>query len=106
MNQQDIYRQIGRNIRRLREGRLTQAQLASAIGISRASLANIEAGRQQVLVHYLFAIAEELNLETLDRLLAVPRSTLSGDGDNHTVRFSETGLSKKQRQQLTRLIGD
>jgi transcriptional regulator with XRE-family HTH domain len=54
MNPESIYRHIGeiiRNRRRSSRPRLTQEMLAQRVGISRASLANIETGRQSVLVH-------------------------------------------------------
>lgn len=43
----DVLREIGQRVRALRTNRgLTQAQLAAAVGVSRPSITNIEAGRQ------------------------------------------------------------
>src|ERR1700728_4911224 len=72
MNPESIYRHIGevmRNRRRSSKPRLTQETLAQRVGISRASLANIETGRQSVLVHQLYAFAEVLELSPSDFLL-------------------------------------
>ena len=70
-----VHERFGTNvrIRRLRAG-LTQDQLASTIGLSRTSVANIEQGRQQVLLHHAWAIARALGAESIDELvgLAVP----------------------------------
>ena len=56
--QEAIYCHIGDAIaeRRCRLG-MTQQQLSKQLSISRASLANMEAGRQQILVHRLYEIA-------------------------------------------------
>jgi transcriptional regulator with XRE-family HTH domain len=41
---------------------LTQAALARRVGISRASIANIEKGRQNVLLHHVYDLAEALKM--------------------------------------------
>lgn len=50
---------------------MKQEELAARVGISRASLANIERGRQSVLVHHLYAIAKALSLAPADLLPSV-----------------------------------
>lgn len=47
---------------------MTQLELARAVGISRASLANIERGEQRVYIHHLVAIAAALDLDVTDLL--------------------------------------
>lgn len=67
-----LYRIVGERIRRSR-GRIkgmSQAKLASKLGISRASIVNIEAGRQRAPLHLLWEIAEHLETELY---LLVPR---------------------------------
>ena len=59
-------------LRRVRAG-LTQDQLASSIGLSRASIANIEQGRQQVLLHHAVGIARALGADLGD-LVAEPEA--------------------------------
>jgi transcriptional regulator with XRE-family HTH domain len=107
VNPKDIYKQVGKNIRRYREGaHQTQAQLAPQIGISRASLANIEAGRQQVLVHYLYAIADALDLDSPTSLLAtLPAPTPHDIEPYTTLPLPEEGLTDKQRREVLRLMG-
>ncbi len=96
----------------MRKGlRRTQDQLAKQVGISRASLANIEAGRQQVLVHHLFGLAEALQLESPAALLLRPhadalRSRPARPGAASDLPLSSEGLTEKQRQEVLRLMGD
>ena len=59
-----LYRFIGETVRKRRHVLgLTQQQLADRLGISRASLANIEVGRQRILIHHLYGLARELGVE-------------------------------------------
>lgn len=59
-----MYEQIGRRIRveRQRKG-FSQERLAQAAGLSRASIVNVERGRQKVMVHSLYAIANVLEID-------------------------------------------
>lgn len=70
MESEKIYRELGQIIKRLRRSvNWIQARLLNQIGISRASLANIEAGRQQILVHPVYAIAKALELASTKDLM-------------------------------------
>jgi transcriptional regulator with XRE-family HTH domain len=50
-----VYRRLGASIltRRGQRG-LTQCELARIVGLTRASIANIEAGRQRILLHDVY----------------------------------------------------
>jgi DNA-binding XRE family transcriptional regulator len=63
ITQPKFYKSVGTNIRkaRIKKG-ITQEQLADAMGISRVSIVNIEAGRQKLLLHHILNIAEALGL--------------------------------------------
>lgn len=61
-----VYRAVGERIRTAREHqpvRLSQAALAKKLEISRASIVNIEAGRQHAPLYLLWKIAQELDVE-------------------------------------------
>ena len=107
MDAAQIYRNLGTRIRNLRKslGR-TQDQLARQVGISRASLANIEAGRQQVLVHHLFALASALQLDSPAQLLLAPQARAPKAGASSPLPLAEDGLSEKQRREVLSLMGD
>lgn len=64
-----LYAQIGRNVVTAREQRGTiQADLAMAVGLTRSSITNIEAGRQRTPVHILVALSQALGVEFVDLL--------------------------------------
>jgi transcriptional regulator with XRE-family HTH domain len=57
-----FYKDLGRQIRTVRMNRgLTQAVLAKQLGFTRASIANLEAGRQALQVHTLLMITSILS---------------------------------------------
>jgi transcriptional regulator with XRE-family HTH domain len=62
MNDQSaFYRKVGELIRAKRKDRgLSQESLAKAIGLKRPSMSNIEKGRQNILLHTFYDIAETL----------------------------------------------
>jgi transcriptional regulator with XRE-family HTH domain len=70
MNEGDLYRSVGQAIAlRRRELKRTQDEIAATVGLSRASLANIETGRQKILLHYLYRLAIALELPGIEALL-------------------------------------
>lgn len=67
-----IYAQLGAAIRDARNvKRITQGELADKIGLSRTSITNIEAGRQQILFHTLRDIADVLNINLFTLLQSI-----------------------------------
>ena len=65
---EDIYKRLGLAIYDRRERRrLTQAELAEIVGLTRSSIANIESGRQRILLHdvYAFCAAFDVTPQTL-----------------------------------------
>ena len=93
---------IGENLRRLRNiTRLTQDELASSIGVSRATIANIETGRQAMSAYQLVRIANVLNLPSVDDLLDL-RPGESDDGDS--VLFRPPEIAERTRTQITSFV--
>jgi len=60
-----LYRVLGQKIRdgRDRAGKFSQEKLARHLNVSRASIVNIEAGRQHAPLHVLWQIAEVLGMD-------------------------------------------
>jgi transcriptional regulator with XRE-family HTH domain len=69
----ELYEAIGDRIKAARAlAKVTQTDLGRRIGLTRSSIANIEAGRQRVMLHWVFQIAEELGVEPRE-LIVEPR---------------------------------
>jgi transcriptional regulator with XRE-family HTH domain len=59
-----LYKAFGAKVRERRQTmEMTQLQLSRQIGLTRGSVANIEAGRQSVLLHQFFDITAALQIE-------------------------------------------
>ncbi|MEK7637450.1 MAG: helix-turn-helix transcriptional regulator [Patescibacteria group bacterium] len=64
-----LHRGIGRKIReRRKERNLRQAELAVAIHCSRATLVNVESGRQQPTLDLLYKLSSQLHCSYIDLL--------------------------------------
>lgn len=97
-----LYGRIGDAVRkRRREMGLTQQNLADRLDISRASLANIEVGRQRILVHHLYDLARALGLEVAALL---PRSPEPADLDVLDGLDFSPGVSLDQKRQLAGIL--
>jgi transcriptional regulator with XRE-family HTH domain len=107
-----LYRTLGASIRRRRrELDLTQAKLADRLGISRGTLANIETGGQNLLLHQLYRFAAALDMNVHD-LLPLPTEMNVGDllpGAADAVAESKElpmpkGLTVQQKAQVARVL--
>lgn len=100
MSNDTIYVIFGTGVaaRRRRLG-LTQAELASRTGMSRASIANIESGRQNVLLHHVYALSSALEFEKVSDLLPMqPKATLG------ETTLSGSSVTPKGKAQIEDLI--
>jgi transcriptional regulator with XRE-family HTH domain len=71
----DLYQQIGKQIQELRRKKgITQSKLANTLAFNRTSITNIEKGRQKVLVHTLWDLADALGVP-LNSLLPEQQSS-------------------------------
>jgi transcriptional regulator with XRE-family HTH domain len=63
----NLYRTIGAQLADTRQQRgIRQADLATAVGLTRASIANIENGAQRIQLHTLIAAAQALGIDPAD----------------------------------------
>lgn len=101
MNEMDLYAQLGRKVAAARKKLgLTQAELASRVSLTRASVANIETGRQRVMLHDVFALVEALGGKSI--LEFVPeRVPLEVVQD---VAFAGDGASKEDERIMLQMI--
>jgi transcriptional regulator with XRE-family HTH domain len=103
MKPEPIYREIGANIRtRRRQADVSQDDVAARVGISRATLANIETGRQRLLVHQLYRLAKVLGAKPSDLLPAAKDDEMP----SHLNAVEIHGdVSAEQKKQVVQLIG-
>ena len=76
---------------------MTQSEIATKVGISRASVANIEAGRQKVLLHQVYLFASALSLQSITELISQSATVMPADLH---VPVSRDDLSDKQKAQV------
>lgn len=63
----DLYRLVGENVRHYRKlAGMSQLGLSREVQLSRPSIANIETGRQSILLHQAFDLARALNVSVDD----------------------------------------
>lgn len=104
MEPESIYAHIGGLIKtRRKHFKLTQEQLASQLSISRASLANIETGRQKILVHQLFSLAAALDMSPADFL--PPAAVVAPQAAVEAADLPlPAGLKPQHKEQIARLF--
>jgi transcriptional regulator with XRE-family HTH domain len=103
MDESAIYAQLGQLVRQHRERlNMNQETLGTAIGLSRASIANIETGRQRIPLHHLYRLARALKVEAHSLL-----PTSGGEGHVLAERKikSSVGLSEREQAEIARVVG-
>jgi transcriptional regulator with XRE-family HTH domain len=102
MDESEIYTELGRLVRQHRERHgMSQETLAQFIDLSRASVANIETGRQRIPLHHLYGLAEALKVEP-DALLPRAAKVVAGDGDRQIK--ASVNLTKREEANVARVL--
>jgi transcriptional regulator with XRE-family HTH domain len=102
---EDFYADLGRRLRALRDRkRLTQQQLGARLNppVTRASIANIETGKQRVLAHTLLQLADAVGV-SLNELL--PLTTADDDESLRDELQRKLGLSDDKIARLAHKLG-
>ena len=98
--QGEFYLTLGQKLREARRtARVTQEELAKAVGLSRTSITNIEKGRQPIYAHVLVKVAYALGKAPSD-LLSTPEPNKQID-----VVPRLRKLDTQQRAWVKRVIG-
>jgi transcriptional regulator with XRE-family HTH domain len=107
VDERAIYRAFGRAVANRRKSMTkTQLEVAQHIGLSRASLANIERGEQKVFLHQILALTEALELDSSHEI--VPSRAPPQESTQKTGTISVSGakdLSKDQKVLVHRIVG-
>lgn len=95
---EELYKAFGSAVSTRRKALgLTQAELAAKVKMSRASIANIESGRQNILLHHVYALAAALEFTKAAELLPpMPQKPL---GERLKMMLSNQALSKQTLSQ-------
>lgn len=104
-----IYRELGQRVAlRRSELRLSQADLAGLVGLSRGSVANVEAGRQRLPLHQVYRLLEALQLDELSALLPSPLRVSSTEGDRPVLDLGREvrDLSPAAQAQVEAIYGE
>lgn len=103
MTDDAIYEAFGSALAtRRKEMGLTQAALATRVGMSRASIANIERGRQNVLLHHVYRLAEALEIARISDFL--PVQLKQAKRDQPDVPLSGDSVTARGMAQINDLI--
>ena len=88
-------RKIGRNVSALRNRkRISQLELSSLIGISRASISNIENGRHTLTVHMMIKMCQELDCTPNEILNFLITNTGTPEYSVYTLTISNEDVLK------------
>lgn len=97
----DVYVQLGRKVAVARKKlELTQAELAERVSLTRASIANLETGRQRVMLHDVFELVEALECKTILELIPerVPQISVKD------LRFEGDQVNKQEERLMLQMI--
>lgn len=100
-----IYEIFGKRVatERLARG-LSQNELAQRVGLSRASVANIEAGRQRVLLHQVLEFAHVLGASSVGDFFTVDLRSDARHGPENQLQFNGSELTFDEAATLSRLV--
>src|SRR5260221_14387059 len=91
-----LFKYVGDKIRAYRlEHEITQNQLANEIGVTRASISNVEAGMQKLPLQLLYRICAVLDVEIVNLLPHVSEIIKSADDNTMEIGGQVKQLSPK-----------
>lgn len=103
MDESALYARFGQLVRLHRKRlSLNQAEIGRAVGLSRASVANIETGRQRIPIHHLYRLAGVLKVD-VHALLPAPDD--GPPANIHREIRSSIKLSDLEQEAVAKVVG-
>lgn len=100
-----FYQQVGARVRERRTAaRLTQLRLSQHLGMTRTSVANLEAGRQRIPLHVLAVVADAVGCDTAELLPGGPQAAARPCVDLAALRPHLDGLEASSREFVESLV--
>lgn len=100
-----IYNLFGARLKAARKAaKLTQEQLAERVGLSRASIANIEAGRQRIGLHLALELSVAVEVQSIADLLPIDFMRPDNAAVHQTVKMSGSTLSAEEAESVARIF--
>lgn len=100
LEQEQLYVWLGQKIHTYRKNRkISQTELGTRVGLSRASIVNIEKGRQHTPLHILFYIARNLKVSPRD-LLPLDNEYLSSDEERLIKGIEYQNVAKGEESKM------
>jgi len=102
MDDLEFYRLVGSTLAARRKAlRLKQAEVAEQIGLTRASLANIESGRQKFMLHQIYKLATALRVHSIAELIPTHFSFEQTSGP---IKLEGSEISETLKAQIEQYI--
>ena len=102
-----FYEEMGQLIHDARVKRnFSQAKIAEAIGLSRASIVNIEKGRQRSPLHQLYTFAQILEIDVTELMPKYDPDLLKHFKRKKSRQVEKGNLNKNSLKKLESFIGD
>ncbi len=99
-----IYQTVGSEIKKARiSNGMSQEDFANLLGLSRASIVNIEAGRQRPSLHLLFEISRKTQTKIEDFLPKIPDEIVVSNKLESQIRSYSDG-NEKTEEVLTKFL--
>ena len=97
IDRKKLYEEVGRRVKAARDAHtpsLTQGELAEKLNVERTSITNIEKGTQRATLHFLYLLAQQLQIPLARLLPSLDDEKIAVSGG--TTEVTQVRLDKKR----------
>ena len=97
IDRKKLYEEVGRRVKAARDAHrpsLTQGELAEKLNVERTSITNIEKGTQRATLHFLYLLAQQLQIPLARFLPSLDDEKIAVSGE--TTEVTQVRLDKKR----------